>query len=75
MRKPPLRERLGKATLERLYWKDGLNSKQIAERYGSYSSNVLVLMEKYAIPRRSQGSREEALTQSGSAKGKPNRLA
>lgn len=56
MRKPPLGERLDKATLEQLYHEDGLTSLQIAERYGSFSSNVLVLMEKYGIPRRSQGS-------------------
>ena len=56
MRKPPLRQRLDKSTLEKLYHEQGLTSLQIAERYGSYTSNVLVLMEKYGIPRRLQGS-------------------
>jgi hypothetical protein len=55
-RAAPLRERLDKATLQNLYWQQGLNTKQIAERYGSFSSNVLVLMDKYGIPRRSQGA-------------------
>jgi hypothetical protein len=55
-RKAPLRDRIDKETLERLYWKEGLDSKRIAERYGSFSSNVLVLMEKYGISRRSQGA-------------------
>ena len=56
MRARPLRERLNKATLERLYWEHGLTSVEIAEHYGSFSSNVLVLMKKYGIPRRSQGA-------------------
>jgi hypothetical protein len=56
MRKRPLRERLDKATLERLYDDQGLTTVQIAHRYGSFSSNVIVLMEKYGIPRRSQGA-------------------
>jgi hypothetical protein len=56
MRKPPLRERLDRETLEKLYHQQGLTTVQIAKRYGSFSSNVLVLMEKYGIPRRSQGA-------------------
>jgi hypothetical protein len=52
----PLRERLDKATLEKLYHKHGLSTVQIAKRYGSHSPNVLVLMRKYGIPRRSQGA-------------------
>jgi hypothetical protein len=56
MRKPPLRQRLDKATLEKLYHDQGLTSLQIAKRYGSFTSNVLVLMEKYGISRRSPGS-------------------
>lgn len=52
----PLRERLDKATLQKLYHDQGLTTVQIAERYGSFSSNVLVLMEKYEISRRSQGA-------------------
>jgi hypothetical protein len=56
MRKRPLRERLDKSTLQKLYNEQGLTTVQIADRYGSFSSNVIVLMEKYRIPRRSQGS-------------------
>lgn len=56
MRARPLRERIDKATLQRLYWDDGLSTIDIAERYGSYSPNVIVLMKKYEIPRRSQGA-------------------
>ena len=52
----PLRERLNKATLEKLYNEHALTTVQIAQRYGSYSSNVIILMEKYGIPRRSKGS-------------------
>lgn len=55
-RKPPLRNRIDKATLEKLYLEQGLTTGQIAERFGSFSSNVLVLMQKYGIPRRSQGA-------------------
>jgi DNA-binding transcriptional regulator LsrR (DeoR family) len=56
MRRRPLRERLDQETLQRLYWEQGLTTKEIAERYGSFSSNVLVLMGKYEIPRRDRGS-------------------
>ena len=56
MRKRPLRERLDKPTLEKLYEEHGLTTVQIADRYGSFSSNVIALMEKYGIPRRSKGS-------------------
>ena len=55
LRARPLRERLDKATLGKLYHKDRLTTVQIAERYGSYSSNVIVPMQKYGIPRRSTG--------------------
>jgi hypothetical protein len=56
VRAKPLRDRIDKATLHKLYWEHKLTSVQIAERYGSFSSNVLILMKKYGIPRRSQGS-------------------
>ena len=56
MRARPLRERIDRETLHKLYWGQRLNTKQIAERYGSSSSNVIVLMKKYGIPRRSQGA-------------------
>jgi hypothetical protein len=52
----PLKERLDKATLEKLYNEQRLTTVQIAQRYGSASSNVIVLMEKYQIPRRSLGA-------------------
>jgi hypothetical protein len=52
----PLRSPVGKATLERLYNEQGLCTVEIAERFASYSSNVIVLMEKYGIPRRSKGA-------------------
>jgi len=56
VRARPLRERLDEETLRKLYWDHGLTSKQIAQRHGSFSSNVLILMAKYGIPRRSQGA-------------------
>ena len=55
-RSAPLRTRLDKATLERLYNGQGLSTVEIAERFGSYSSNVIVLMEKYGISRRPKGA-------------------
>jgi hypothetical protein len=55
MRAPPLRDRLDKATLEKLYNEHGLSTVEIAQRFGSHSPNVIVLMEKYGIPRRSKG--------------------
>jgi hypothetical protein len=55
MRAAPLRERLDKTTLERLYWCHNLTTVEIAERYGSHSPNVVVLMQKYGIPRRTRG--------------------
>lgn len=51
-RGPPLRLRLDKATLEKLYNKDQLTTVQIAARFGASSSNVAVLLENYGIPRR-----------------------
>ena len=57
-RAAPLEYRLDKATLEKLYNEQGLSTVQIAERFGSASSNVIVLMEKYGIPRRSRGARK-----------------
>jgi hypothetical protein len=56
MRARPLRDRLDSKTLHKLYWDQKVTTKQIAERYGSFSSNVLVLMTKYGIPRRDKGS-------------------
>ena len=44
MRAKPQGERLDKETLQKLYWEQGLTSKQIALRYGSFSANDLVLM-------------------------------
>ena len=56
MRAPPLRDRIDAETLRKLYWEHGLSTKEIAERYGSYSSNIIELMHKYGIARRSQGA-------------------
>ena len=57
MRAPPLRDRLDKATLQKLYNEQGLTNVQIAQRYGAASSNVVVLMDKYGIPRRPRGGK------------------
>ena len=51
-----LRERLDKATLEKLYVEAGLSTVVIASRYGSNSATVLKLMSEYGIPRRSRGA-------------------
>ena len=55
MTAPPLRGRLDKQTLERLYWKDGLTAVTIANRYHSHSASVLQLMKRYGIERRPSG--------------------
>jgi hypothetical protein len=55
-RGPPLKVRLDKATLERLYNQSGLSTVQIAQRYGSNSPTILKLMDEYGIPRRSRGA-------------------
>lgn len=55
-RGPSLRDRLDKATLEKLYNQAGLSTVQIATRYGSNSPAVLKLMDEYGIPRRSRGA-------------------
>ena len=52
-----LRERLDKATLQKLYLEHELSTVQIATRYGTQPSRVLRLMEEYAIPRRARGAR------------------
>jgi hypothetical protein len=55
-RGPSLRERLDKATLEKLYIRSGLSTVQIGSRYGSKSPAILKLMDEYGIPRRSRGA-------------------
>ena len=55
-RGPSLRERLDKATLEKLYNEARLSTVTIATRYGSKSPAVLKLMEEYGIARRSRGA-------------------
>jgi hypothetical protein len=54
-RGPSLRERLDKATLEKLYVEAGLSTVTIGNRFGAGSPQVLKLMDEYAIPRRSRG--------------------
>jgi hypothetical protein len=51
---PSLKQRLNRASLEKLYKRDGLSTVQIGARYGARPSNVLKLMEEYGIPRRSR---------------------
>lgn len=55
-RGPSLRERLDKATLEKLYNQARLSTVTIAARYGSNSPAVLKLMDEYGIARRSRGA-------------------
>jgi transcriptional regulator of aromatic amino acid metabolism len=55
-RGPSLRDRLDKATLEKLYNEAGLSTVTIAQRYGSHTQAALKLMEEYGIPRRSRGA-------------------
>jgi hypothetical protein len=54
-RGPTLRERLDKASLERLY-ASGMSTVDIAERYGTRSPSILKLMADYGIARRSRGA-------------------
>ena len=53
MAKRALDQRLDREMLERLYVHEGLTAEQIAQRYRSFTSNVLVLLQRYGIPRRS----------------------
>jgi len=55
-RKAPLRDRIDKATLDKLYNEQALSTSEIAQRFGSFASNVNVLMQKYELPRRSKGA-------------------
>lgn len=52
----PLRQRLSKETLEKLYNEQRLSTVTIAERFQSFSPAVLRLMKEYGIPRRSRGA-------------------
>jgi len=55
-REATLREKLDKATLERLYSHAGLSSVEIALRFGTQPSRVRKLMVEYDIPRRPRGT-------------------
>jgi hypothetical protein len=55
-RGPTLKDRLDKATLEKLYNQAGMSTVQIADRYGTKSPVILRIMEEYGIPRRSRGA-------------------
>jgi hypothetical protein len=55
----PLKERLDKTTLERLYHRAGLSYAEIAERYGTRSANVIKLMDEFGVPRRKRRSRRQ----------------
>ncbi len=48
----PLRRRLDKATLYRLYVRDGLSTTMIGERFGTQGAAVRTLLAKYEIPKR-----------------------
>ena len=56
MPRDSLRERLDKATLEKLYCEVGLSSVQLAERFGVRPNHVRKLMAEYGIPRRPRGA-------------------
>ena len=70
---PSLKQRLDKATLEKVYHKDGLSTVQIAARYGSHSPNILKLMDEYGIPRRSRGAGRAAVERPIAASATPKR--
>jgi hypothetical protein len=55
---PPLRHRLDKLTLDRLYTRSGLNTVQIAQRYGTQASSVAELMAEYGIEARPRALRK-----------------
>jgi transcriptional regulator of aromatic amino acid metabolism len=55
-RSPSLKERLDRATLEKLYNQAGLSTVQLAQRFGTSSPQILKLMDEYGIPRRSRGA-------------------
>lgn len=55
-RNPTLKQRLNKATLEKLYHRDGLSTTQNGARYGAHSPQILMLLKEYGIPRRSRGA-------------------
>ena len=53
---PPLRERLERETLHRLYVTEQLTTIQIAERVGSNRESVRKLILAFGIPMRSTGA-------------------
>ena len=53
--KPPLRERLGREALHRLYVTEQLTTIDIAERVGSNRESVRKLILAHGIPMRSTG--------------------
>ena len=55
---PPLRKRLDKDTLQRLYTRSGLNTVQIAQRFGTQASCVVDLMADYGIESRPRALRK-----------------
>ena len=58
-REATVREKLDKATLERLYTQVGLSTVQIAERFGTQPSQVRALMIQYGIGRRPRGTQTD----------------
>lgn len=59
-RRPPLKDRLDKAMLERLYERFGLSTMAIAERYGVTSAKIRALMDEYGIPRNNRRAPRKA---------------
>ena len=59
-----LKDRLDRETLERLHLRAGLSYVEIAERFGTRSSNIIKLMDEYGIPRRVRRARRTGIKES-----------
>ena len=71
-----LKDRLDRETLERLYNQAGLSYVEIAERFGTRSSNVIRLMDEYGIERHRRRARNASSgTPPGSAAPQQERRA
>jgi hypothetical protein len=56
MKAPPLRDRISRDYLERLYVREGLTTAVLAERLGTNRESVRRLIHLYGLPMRSKGA-------------------
>ena len=72
-RRDILRDRVGKAALEKLFHEVGLSTAGIVERFGTRSGHVIRLMDEYGIsrPRRKPRKSNEHPRPNGEAGERP----